>query len=95
MKDVKGVFELFLEDAVNNQQFKEVVHSFGKRNNIISYYENGKDFRKAIRKAYKNNPYTSKKNVSGLSMMLKHKSLINFGKYWYKWSDGSCDYTSW
>lgn len=95
MKDVKGVFELFLEDAVNNQEFKGIVDRFEKRDSITTYYKNEKEFRKAVRKAYKNNPYTSKKSVSGFAMMLKHKSLINFGKYWYKWSDGSCDYTSW
>lgn len=96
MKDVRGVFELLLEeDAVNNCDFNTTIYRFEKRDSIKTYYKNEKEFRKAIKKAYKNNPYTSKKNESGYAMMLKHKSLINSGRYWYKWSDGSCDYTSW
>lgn len=54
------------------------------------------DLKKIVKKAYKNNIYFGESSVNKKVVnTLKSYPIINFGTYYYKWQDGSCDYDSW
>lgn len=82
-----------LRTSVNRRHFRDELEFVKK---LIKKENTAVDLKKVIKKAYKQNVYFGEQTVNKKVVnALKSYPIINFGTYYYKWQDGSCDYDSW